>query len=235
MHRRLTFAALAAAVLTLLWCGSSAAVRAGEAAFVGMQLQGSTPDIAKALGLAKPGGVLVRDVALGGPSAAAGFQRGDLILRFAGKDVDTFETLLGLVKGLNAGDKVPVAVLRHGATVDLTLETGTWPESWRVTQSAFGAIPEVGLTLASLTEKVRDSFSVRWGSTGVVVTLVNAEKAQNMDLQRGELIRQVNQEDVWLPDQLIDKFQEAKKNGHASLLLLVEGVAGFRFSLLPVR
>lgn len=235
MQRRWTFGALAAAALAVLWCPPWAAARAEEAAFVGMQIQGSTPEISTALGLKEPGGVLVRDVALGGPSADAGFHRGDLIVKFAGKDIDTFETLVGIVKGLNPGDKVPVKVLRQGKSVDLILETGAWPESWRVTKNAFATIPEVGLTLASLTQKVRESFNVRWGSTGIVITLINPEKAQNMDLQRGELILQVNQEDVWLPDQLIAKFQAAKKDGQTTLLLLVEGVGGFRFSLLPVR
>lgn len=56
-----------------------------------------------------------------------------------------------------------------------------------------------------------------------------------MDLRRGELIVQVNQNNVWQPRQLMAKFQEAKKNGRKHLLLLVEGVNGFRFSLLPVR
>ena len=48
-------------------------------------------------------------------------------------------------------------------------------------------------------------------------------------------IVQVNQQKVWQPRQLMAEFQEAKKNGRKFLLLLVEGVNGFRFSLLPVR
>ena len=208
---------------------------AADAAFVGMQVQGITPAVALALGLEGGGGVLVRDVALGGPSAEAGFRRGDLIVRFAGHDVDTFEALVAVVAGLKSGHGVKATVLRRGAKVELTMKTGAWAPSWRISNGAFATLPAVGLTLASLTEKIRDVFSLRWGSTGVVITLVDLEKSIDMDLRRGELILQVNQEAVWLPDQVLAKYGEAKKKGLHKILLLVEGPGGYRFSLLPVR
>ncbi len=206
-----------------------------EAAFVGMQVQGITPVVAAALGLKGVGGILVRDVALGGPSAEAGFLRGDLIVRFAGREMDTFETLVAVVKGLKAGQSVKATVRRNGAKVELTMKTGVWHPSWRIANGAFANLPSVGLTLAALTKKTRDVFSLRWGSTGVVITLIDPEKSTDMDLQRGELILQVNQDTVWLPEQVLAKYRQAKEKGLTKILLLVEGTSGYRFSLLPVR
>ena len=208
---------------------------AAEAAFVGMQVQGITPVVAAALGLERESGVLVRDVALGGPSAEAGFRRGDLIVRFAGRNVDTFEALVAVVTGLKAGQSVKATVLRRGAKVELTMKTGVWHPSWRISNGAFATLPAVGLTLASLTEKTRDVFSLRWGSTGVVITLIDPGKSTGMDLQRGELILQVNQESVWMPAQVLAKYREAKEKELTKILLLVEGTSGYRFSLLPIR
>jgi len=208
---------------------------AAEAAFVGMQVQGITPVVAAALGLERESGVLVRDVALGGPSAEAGFRRGDLIVRFAGRNVDTFEALVAVVTGLKAGQSVKATVLRRGAKVELTMKTGVWHPSWRISNGAFATLPAVGLTLASLTEKTRDVFSLRWGSTGVVITLIDPGKSTDMDLQRGELILQVNQESVWMPAQVLAKYREAKEKELTKILLLVEGTSGYRFSLLPIR
>ena len=144
-------------------------------------------------------------------------------------------SLVAVVGGLQGGDAVPVTVMRRGASSELTLRAGTWPEAWRIAKDTFVAIPTVGLTLASLTQKVRQQFGLRWGSTGVVVTLVDKTKAQAMDLSRGELIVQVNQEDVWKPRQVAAAYKRARNGERKSLLLLVEGVGGFRFSLLPVR
>jgi serine protease Do len=68
-----------------------------EPGFVGMQVQGMSDEIAAVLGLPQAHGVLVRDVALGGPSDRAGFRRGDLIVEFDGRPIDSFETMLKVV------------------------------------------------------------------------------------------------------------------------------------------
>jgi serine protease Do len=235
MHSQNPLRALCAALAVMGSVLFPTTARSGEAAFIGMHVQGMMPDASAALGLESPSGVLVRDVALGGPSAKAKVQRSDVIVRFADQDIDTFEKLLSVVGGLEAGESVKVTVMRAGAKVELILETENWPDGWRIDKGAFGSIPEVGVTVASLTATVRKMFGLRWGSNGVVVSLVNKEMSKDMDLLRGELIVQVNQSNVWQPRQFLAKFQEAKKNGIKHLLLLVEGDNGFRFSLLPVR
>ncbi|MSO92891.1 MAG: PDZ domain-containing protein [Rhodospirillales bacterium] len=227
-----TVVALACLFLGLMPTDSQAQ---SEAAFVGLHIQGVSPEVTAALGLPAQKGVLVRDVALGGPSDKSGFQRGDIILKIGGAEVGEVDQVVKVVGALKAGQKVPVAVLRGRKPLDLTLETGRWPEQWRVAKDSFGTIPEAGLTLVALTAKVREAFNVRWGSVGVVISLVDADKAQNMDLQRGEIIVQVNQEDVWLPEQVLAKYREAKTQGREKLFLLIDGPNGFRFSLLPIR
>ena len=67
-------------LFALVWTPSS--LRAEEAAFVGMQVQGISKSVARALGYNNGQGVLVRDVYLGGPANKGGIQRGDLILKF---------------------------------------------------------------------------------------------------------------------------------------------------------
>jgi len=67
---------------------------AAEAGFSGIHVQGMSLNIAKALSLKKADGVLVRDVALGGPADVAGFKRGDLILEYGGQKIDSFERMV---------------------------------------------------------------------------------------------------------------------------------------------
>lgn len=67
------------------------------------------------------GGLLVRDVFRGGPAHRAGLRPGDAIVRVAG-DTATAERILRVVRGLDPGQAVELAVRRDGElrTVDVT-------------------------------------------------------------------------------------------------------------------
>jgi len=225
---------LAAWVLVLSVLAAAAPAHSAETGFIGMQVQGMSAKIAEALGLKSTDGVLVRDVALGGASDKAGFKRGDLILEFGGKKIDTFNSMVSAAGATKSGQKVKVVILRAGKPMTLSLTLGKWAPPWLITKSAVASQPASGLTLASLTQKLRKGFGLRWGSIGVVVTLVDPDRT-DIGLRRGDLIIQVNQQDVWLPEQVVSAYNDAKKQGRKELLLLVERVNGFQFMALPVR
>ena len=227
---------IGASVMTVSGC------KAAERAFVGLQVQGMSAEMAQALGWSEPMGVLIRDVAHGGPGALAGLMQGDIIVRLADKDVHGFKALVGMVRDLEPAQNVPVTVVRQGAKRDMVLVPSEWPEAWSNPKNSFSKLPVLGLTLAGMTAKVREQFGLRWGATGVVVTLFDTAKADEligrMDLRRGEVIVQVNQTPVWKPSQIVKAYREAKSAGRKHLLLLVEGWEGarngYRYSLLPV-
>ena len=228
---RLTF--VFATLLATL--GRLPAAAAAEAAFVGLQIQGLNVEVAAALGLDREDGAMVSNVALDGPANRAGFHRGDIILSFAGKDIARFEDLIAAVGGIVAGDAVEVVILRAGRRVALTLDTGRQPEAWRVSEDAFAEVGELGLTLATLTPKVRGAFRLPWGTVGVLVSLVDPERSEGVGLQRGDVIAQVNQKVVWLPEHVLDAISDAKSQGKMDVLLLVAAGGRYRFTLLPVR
>jgi len=223
------------ALLLLAAPGASNPAAAAEAAFVGMKVQGISDKAAIALGEDIPRGVLVLDVALGGPADKGGIRRGDMIVKFADVGTDTFEKLVAAVQELTQGDEIPVTVIRAGETVKLTMRAGKWHPSWRVSKAAFASIPNIGVTFSSLTPKIRESFNLRWGTTGLVITLIDPEKSNSHGLQRGDIVLQVNQRPVWEPRQFVEQYNEAKQKGRKFLLLLVENAGGFRFAYVRVE
>ena len=225
---------LTAWVLLLAVMAAPGLAGAAETGFIGMQVQGMSAKTAKALGLKSENGVLVRDVALGGASDKAGVKRGDLILEFGGSKIEDFNAMVKAAGATKPGQTVKVSILRAGKPMTLSLTLGKWTPPWKIKKSAVASQPASGLTLASLTQKLRKGFGLRWGSIGVVVTLVDPDR-KDIGLRRGDLIIQVNQQDVWLPKQVFGAYKEAKKQGRKELLLLVERVNGFRFMALPVR
>ena len=100
--------------------------------WLGVQIQGISPEIAKSFGLdpANPKGALVADVVRDSPAAKAGFEPGDVILRFGDREIKDAHDLPRLVAETPTGQRVDITVLRDGkerkltATID-PLETST--------------------------------------------------------------------------------------------------------------
>jgi len=217
----------------LLLAQSSA--RGAETGFSGMYLQGVNERIGEALGLDKAEGVLIRDIAIGEPAARAGLRRGDLITDFDGRKIHTFDDLLKIAARTKPDQDITVNVLRQQKPVSLTLKMGRRTGGWTVKKGEVATIPETGLTLAAITPKIRNRFKIRWGALGVLVSLVDPDRALQMPLSRGDIIVQVDQQEVWAPGQILDLYRHARKNGRERMLILVERMGEFQFMLLPVK
>jgi S1-C subfamily serine protease len=102
-----------------LWRGERAApVRLGVAL--------APPRVARrmrrAVGLPERDGVLVRAVAAGSPAAAAGIERGDLIVAVAGRPVARVEVLYEALDTAAPGDRLDLQVLRGAEEREITVE-----------------------------------------------------------------------------------------------------------------
>lgn len=78
-------------------------------------------ELAKQNNLPKEG-LWVVGVTENSPAAKAGIQPSDLIVKFDGKEVKTFDELSKLKSNKNAGDKVEVVVYRNGKNVSLSMQ-----------------------------------------------------------------------------------------------------------------
>lgn len=81
----------------------------------------------QALNIEVEAGALVLDVATGGPAAAAGVQKGDVVVALAGKPVDSIEDLYGALRATEPGQQVPLTIARPGRLErqQLTITIGT--------------------------------------------------------------------------------------------------------------
>ncbi len=217
-----------------VFAGDIASAGAEDRGFLGMQVQGNSAKIAAALGLESSIGVFVLDISVDGPAAHAGISRGDLIVKMHGKTIDTFERLLQVVGSLKPGDIVDVELQRLGKKITVKMTLSPWPEGRDIEQSSFAAQPELGVTFAALTTKLRNNLGIRWASTGIVVTVFDEQFASQTSLRRGDIVVQINQNPVWEPKQFLDAFNKAKKDGQETILLLVERPDGFKYMLQPM-
>ena len=91
---------------------------------VGVALQDLSPDLARALDVPTAKGAVIAQVQPGGPAAASGLARGDVVRSFAGKPVEDSRDFARFVAEADAGASVPVTVLRGGRELALNLRIG---------------------------------------------------------------------------------------------------------------
>jgi serine protease Do len=91
---------------------------------LGMHVEELTPEIASSLGLSETSGVVVVEVAEGGPAAEAGVQPGDVILEVDQNPVKDLEEFNRKIQVYKPGDTILMLIKRKGGTLFLTLEVG---------------------------------------------------------------------------------------------------------------
>ncbi len=95
--------------------------------FLGVVLQPMDARIARQLGLPDARGALVEMVGRGSPAELAGLQRGDVVRRFAGREVGDYNDLRKFVAESKIGGEVPIEVIRGGRPVNLTVRITDQP------------------------------------------------------------------------------------------------------------
>ncbi len=211
-------------------------------AWLGVRIQTVTDEIAESLGLDEARGALVASVTPGGPAEQAGIEAGDVILEFDGKPIEKMRELPRIVASTEIGKEVTVVVWRRGERVELTAVLGELPsdeELARVDQpgdegpTAIAEIPELGIKIASLHEELRARFDLDEDARGVVIVDVDpASSAAEEGLQPGDLVVEVNQEEVNSPPEVLARVNQAKQEGKKSVLLLVDRKGDLRFVAL---
>jgi len=179
----------------------AAAKRGGTAVkrpWLGSSLQNVTKEIADSIGLDRPVGALVADVAEGGPAAEAGLKRGDVITAVDGQPVEDSGGVGFRLGERPLGGVASLSVLRAGKTIVLSLKLAAAPEipardAIRIkTRSPFE-----GAVVMNISPALIEEMSIENAHEGVVVAEVaEGSTAADVGLQKGDLVLAVNDEKI---------------------------------------
>jgi serine protease Do len=199
--------------------------------WMGVMIQKVTPEIAESLGLEEAKGALVADVVDDGPAEKAGIQVGDVIMTFAGNEVESSNDLPTLVAREPIGDEVPVVVWRDGEEATLELEIAQMEEDDSVLSDDMA--DEFGLSAQNLTPEISESLGMDPETKGVIVSGVEpGTSAGDAGLRRGDVILEVNRQPIKDLDAFHAKLAERKK-GKSLLLLVRRGDSTVFLALKP--
>jgi serine protease Do len=185
---------------------------------IGVYVQKMSPDLAKSFGLEESKGALVADVIAGGAAEAGGIKRGDIIVKFDGKEIHEMNELPRVVAATSVGKEVEVEVLREGKPLKLKLKVGELKDEV-APAAAEKAKLELGMSVQDLTPEI--ARQLRLGdTTGVVVTEVESgSAADDAGIQRGDVIREVNGQAIRKLADYQSALQKMKKNEILRLLV----------------
>jgi len=159
-------------------------------------------------------GVVVANVVPGSPAADAQLRPGDVIRKFNGREVKSFPELRTLVSQVELNKKVELELLREGKPITVSTQIKERPADYQAQTSraipqqpplqpnqqppqddeddeASGALSAVAVT--ELTPQLAQQLDLPSGVRGVVVTSADDNDSE---LQKGDVIEEVNQQPV---------------------------------------
>ena len=199
---------------------------------LGVYIQDLTKDLADSFDIDQRSGILVAQVMEGSPAEKAGLKQGDVILELNGEKIDKVASFRNQIALTRPGTAVDLLVLRDGKKqkIEVTIGTMDADESGRPASS--DELPELGMSLQKLTPELAEQLGYS-DTRGVLVTEVQAGSiAAGAGIKRGDLIQEVNRQEVSDPEQVKKLIEEGKKK---TVLLLVRQGDASRYLALKLE
>jgi Do/DeqQ family serine protease len=172
--------------------------------WLGASGQAVTSEIAAGLGLPRPVGVLVKEVAPASPAAEAGLRSGDVILEVDGHEVEDPEGLRFRVATLAPNASAQLTLWRTGQRRIVTAVLVPPPEiPPRQVTDLIGREPLSGATVANLNPAFAEEIGFETTTHGVVVTVVRGNSpAARLGLKPADIIASLNRHPIDSVEQL---------------------------------
>ncbi|TQV70861.1 DegQ family serine endoprotease [Denitrobaculum tricleocarpae] len=212
--------------------------------WLGVHIQTVTDELAEGLRLKDSKGALVASVTEGGPAEEAGILQGDVILKFDGRVVPDMRKLPRMVAETPIGESVDVVVWRRGEEKVVKVDLGRLQDEPQVAavpqnptpDDVTGEVSDLGLALGQITPELRQQFELDDKTNGVVITDVEQDStAAEKGLRPGDVIVEVDQEEVGNPAEVQQRVEKAKEEGYRVVTLLVYRQGDFQWVAVRLK
>jgi serine protease Do len=191
-------------------------------AWLGAKIQAVTPEMAEAMGQRQLRGSIVSWVVPDEPAQKGGMIAGDVILRFNGQTFPDDRALIRAVTMEKPGEQVTFTLWRDGQEIERKVTLEVWPKTIWERNTALPpppavrltVPPDLGLTVARLTDALRAANGIASDARGVLVTgVAPGSEAQQQGVAPGDLVLQVGPHPVQSPEELWGAVDRARGEG----------------------
>lgn len=184
--------------------------------FLGVTISPVDEAMAEAFGLDRPRGALVNEVNPNSPADDAGIREGDIILEVNGSSVKDSNDLMNKIASYSPGTEVDLLVWRDQNERDISVELGERPGREELLAERGGGSTEnvFGMEVANLSAEMMRRFEMDYeGEDGVIVVNVqSASVAARENIRPGDLITQVNRQDISNVSEFNDIIKDVEPN-----------------------
>lgn len=187
--------------------------------YLGVTIQDLTPEMKKSLNADNYKGAIVSSVENGSPAEKAGLKQYDIIESVNGQPVSSNVELRDAVASLKPESKAELGVIRDGKKMTVDITVGELKGDAKSAAGGEGRGEQLGMELQNLTPDIARQVGSDHAH-GVVITQVQSgSAAEEAGLQEGDVIFQVNRQDIRSVQQLQDAIEH---DGDSSILLAVD-------------
>ena len=165
--------------------------------WLGVGIQSLNQDLAESFGLDRPQGALVSRIFPDSPAEEAKLEVGDIILELNGLNIDLSSDLPHIVGRLRGDTEVELVIIRDKERKVIDVVLGSLPEeSLRNLSQISPDLPEknrMGIEVEDLAPQDKNQLGL---NRGVLVSRVMEGPAKNSNIQRGDVITDINGERV---------------------------------------
>ena len=188
--------------------------------WLGVGIQDLTPELAKYYGVGEKEGVLVTQVNEGDPADKAGIKVKDIILAVDGEPVKTSRDLSMRIADTEVGKKVALNLVRDEKKMTVKVTLSKRSDNQTSPEGGSGGPNNFGAQLTALTAENARRYGFPEDEQGVLILDIEpGKKADTVDLQRGDLIKEVNHEAVLSVSEFENRLDKIKPGENVQLLI----------------
>lgn len=186
--------------------------------WLGVMVQGVSEELAESFGLDRARGALVSQVLPDSPASRAGFQAGDIILRYSGEPVEESSQLPRMIGVTPVGKTISLSVLRNGQAIEVKATIARLEEQGEEAAAMDEyEEPLLNIVVTDLSSEQRKELQL--DDRGIVVQDVNDGPAARAGIYPDDIILMINRENVRSATQFVEMVKDLPR-GRAFPVLL---------------
>ncbi|MDE2583675.1 MAG: trypsin-like peptidase domain-containing protein [Rhodospirillales bacterium] len=207
--------------------------------WIGVHLQGMTPNLATAFGLPNSRGALITGIDPGSPAGTAGLATGDVILEYGKRAPANARALMAAIALTPVGQTHTLTVWKNGKIDLVPVAVRAWPQESEQPAEVLAnptallpaPLPDLGMLLAPISPLARKTYKLGEHTGVLVVAVDKMSEAYSRGVVAGVVIEKIQDQPVTTPVQALRLIRDTA-NRLPLVALLIRWDSGTRWVAL---